>query len=385
MRGGVLAIVIAVVLCGRDAPAAELLMPSAERVSGPVKIANGRVTVGKRTLPVSELVELRLSARPFAGTIDQGLVLATGDVLSGVTLSLQAGKLVFRSDSLGDITLAAGQVRAVFLAPQRLAGLASSAVGEPGALLTNGDIASGSTEWINDDLVGVNTGRRTVRLPRSRTALVRLGGDGARGGEGKASPPSKSMQFVRLVDGQLLVGELRSFTQRGLVIATSFAGEVTLPATAVHSLYSEGGALVPLGTLGAVAAKHTPQFDERFTHRVDCSLEGSFLSVGGRRYERGIACHSRYELEYELDGAYSSFVAEIGIDDTACGRGEAVFRVIVDGKAAFDSGPVRAGVAARAVGVSLKGARRLKLVADFGPGGVSVGDHADWCRATLVR
>ena len=379
MRSGVLSIVIAVALSGQNAPAAELLTPSAERVAGAARIADGRVTIGDRTLAVSKIVELRLSPRPFAGTIDQGVVLETGDVLSGVTRSLQAGKLVFRSDSLGDITLATKQVRAVFLASQRLAGLASSAAGKPGALLTNGDLAAGSTEWINDQLVGVNTGRRTARLPRSRTALIRLGG------EGKAPSPRTPRQFARLVDGQLFVGEVRSLTEERLVIATGFADEVTLPAEAVHSIWSEGGALVPLGSLDAAGAKHTPQFDECFAHRVDCSLGGGLLAVAGRRYERGIACRSRYELEYVLDGAYSSFVAEIGVDDAARGRGEVVFRVIVDGKAAFDSGPVRGGVAARVVGVPLGGARRLKLVADFGPGGVSLGDHADWCRATLVR
>jgi hypothetical protein len=379
MRSSVLAIVIAVAIGGRGSSAAELLTPSAERVSGAATVANGRVTVGTRTLPVERIVELRMSARAFAGTIDQGLVLATGDVLSGVTRSLQAGKIVFRSDSLGDVTLAAKQVRAIFLAPQRLAGLAATAAGRPGALLTNGDVAAGSTEWINDELVGVNTGRRTVRLPRGRTALIRLGG------ERKAPSAGKPRQFVRLVDGQLFAGDVKSLTEKKLVIATSFAGDVTLPAKAVHSLWSEGGALVPLGSLEVAKAKHTPQFDERFAHRVDSSLEGQFLSIAGRRYERGIGCHSRYELEYELGGAYSAFVTEIGVDDAAGGRGEVVFRVFVDGRPAFESGAVRGGAAARSVGVTLKGARRLKLVVDFGPGGVSVGDHADWCRATLVR
>ncbi|MHC4248061.1 MAG: NPCBM/NEW2 domain-containing protein, partial [Planctomycetota bacterium] len=359
---------------------AELLTPSAERVRGEARVSRGRATVGGRTLPVSEIVELRFSDRPFAGTVDQGLVLATGDVLSGVTLSLQAGKLVFRSDSLGDLELAAVKVKAIVLAPQGLAGLEASAAGEPGARLTNGDFAAGSTAWINDRFVGVNTGRRTIRLPRSRTALVRFGG-----GSEAAASSKEPKQFVRLVNGELLVGEVRSLTSGGLVIATGFAGEVTLPAKAVHSLWSEGGRLVPLGSPGPVEVKQTPQFDEHFPHRADRSLAGGFLSIAGRRYERGIGCHSRCELEYELGGRFSSLVAEIGVDDTAQGRGEVVFRVLVDGKVAFASDPVRGGAPARTIHVSLERARRMKLVADFGPGGVSLGDHADWCRATLVR
>jgi hypothetical protein len=160
---------------------------------------------------------------------------------------------------------------------------------------------------------------------------------------------------------------------------------VTLPAKAVHSLWSEGGRLVPLGSLEPAEVKQTPQFDEHFPHRTDRSLEGGFLSVAGRRRERGVGCHSRCELEYEIGGEFSSFVAEIGVDDAARGRGEVVFRVIVDGRPAFESDPVRGGAPARAIHVPLGRARRLKLVADFGPGGVSLGDHADWCRATLVR
>lgn len=385
MRGSALAVLLASAL-GSAAPGAELLTPSGDRVKGEARISGGRLTIGDTRLAVAEIVDLRLSAGPWADTIDQGLVLAGGDILTGVVVSLQAGKIAFRSDSLGDLELRAGQVRAAVLGPQPLAGLGRPLAGGEGAVLVNGDFAAGSAEWINDLFVGINTGRRTIRLPRARTALVRLpsaeDAPAGRAGTGRAAEPR---QYVRLVSGERLSGRVRSLSGGRLVLATDFAGDVTLPERAVNSLWSEGGAIVPLGSLEPAEVKQTPQFDESFPHRVDRSLSGGFLSVAGRRYERGIGCHSRCEIEYEIGGGYSALVAEIGIDDAARGRGEVVFRVLADGEVVFESAPVRGGEAARPIRVRLSRARRVRLVADFGADGASLGDHADWCRAVLVR
>jgi hypothetical protein len=94
--------------------------------------------------------------------------------------------------------------------------------------------------------------------------------------------------------------------------------------------------------------------------------------------------HSRQRLTYDLPGRAEAFVATVGIDDSARGRGAVEFAVLVDDQPVWSSGVVRGRDEPRPVPrVSLKGARRLTLLVDFGPE-ANVLDHADWCDAVLI-
>ena len=343
-----------------------------------LKLTGGRLTVGRRTVPVERIIALRFQATAVAGTVESGIVLRNGDLLVGVVENLQAGKIQFLSDSFGRISPGTRSVLAFSFAPRGVLDLTESAAGPSGAELVNGDFVRGEVVFVNRETVGVAGGRRVVRVPRKRTSLVRLG-PGPQAEEGAA------VQYVRLLSGDRLSGSLRRLTEDVLELETAFAGAVEVPVATVAELWSEGGPIVPVSTLKPARVRQIPQFDESFPHRLDASQSGSFLSVGGSRFERGLGCHSRCELEYELPDGCLSFLAEIGIDDSACSRGEVVFRVLVDGKKAFESGPVRGGERPRTVSVALRRARRMRLVVDFGPDGSSVGDHADWGRAVLVR
>lgn len=367
-----------------------------------VELSDGRITVGKKTVPVDRVIALRFQGTAAAvETVENGIVLGNGDLLVGTVERLQAGKIDFLSDSFGPVSLAVESVRAFSFEPRGVLDLSESGAGPAGAELANGDFVRGEVAFVNSRTVGVissaKTGRRVVRIPRKRTAIVRLGPLAGEDLLGQAVPPkgravpggkgSGSLQLVRLVNGDRLTGSLKRLTEDVLELDTAFVGTVKVPLAMVVELWSEGGPLVPVSTMLPVEVRQTPQFDESFPHRLDRSLAGTFLSVGGKRFERGLGCHSRCELEYDLvgGGRFSLFIAEIGMDDSVGGRGEAVFRVLVDGKTAFESSPVRAGAPPRTVRVSVRKRKRIRLVVDFGPDGSSVGDHAVWGRAVLVR
>jgi hypothetical protein len=108
------------------------------------------------------------------------------------------------------------------------------------------------------------------------------------------------------------------------------------------------------------------------------------MQIGGRRFEKGIGCHSLTELVYSIDGAYDSFVATIGIDDSVRPRGAVVFRVRGDERVLFDSGPVTGTDDPRQIVVDVREVKELTLVVDYGPG-LDVSDHADWGDARLLR
>ena len=61
------------------------------------------------------------------------------------------------------------------------------------------------------------------------------------------------------------------------------------------------------------------------------------------------------------------------------------FRVLLDGRVAFEAGPLAGGGEPAPVVVDLAGARELTLSAEFGSPVDASGDFADWAEARLVR
>ena len=106
--------------------------------------------------------------------------------------------------------------------------------------------------------------------------------------------------------------------------------------------------------------------------------------VGGRWSASGLGMTSRTRMTWPLDGRHRWFCSRVAIDDTAGDSGDVVFRVLVDGRSVWSSGPVRGGRKPRKLGpVDLAGARKLTLVVDYGRR-ADVGDHAAWLDPRLV-
>ena len=117
--------------------------------------------------------------------------------------------------------------------------------------------------------------------------------------------------------------------------------------------------------------------------RVDQSVTGQPISIGGRTFDRGVGTHAQSDLYLELDGEVERFTAFVGVDDAAGPRGSVRFLVYGDGKRLFDSGVMKGGQEARPVDVPLTGVRRLRLMATSAGDGASF-DHANWAQAELV-
>lgn len=112
--------------------------------------------------------------------------------------------------------------------------------------------------------------------------------------------------------------------------------------------------------------------------QINRSIREKPLSIGGKRFDRGVGTHAASNVWIQLNGA-QRFRASVGVDDSA-GGGSVEFRVAVDGRKVWESGVMKAGEAAKAIDLPLAGAESLRLqVADAGDG-VS-NDHADWAAA----
>ena len=120
---------------------------------------------------------------------------------------------------------------------------------------------------------------------------------------------------------------------------------------------------------------------------IDCAghsdKPGLPLQIGASKYSKGIGTHAPAEMLIELDGAYTSFQSSVGLQWQDSEEGSVVFKVLVDGKEAFNSGTMRKHDPAKPVNIPLKGADELKLVVTDADDGL-VCDVANWAEAALI-
>jgi alpha-galactosidase len=110
--------------------------------------------------------------------------------------------------------------------------------------------------------------------------------------------------------------------------------------------------------------------------------DGQPLTLGGKRYTKGLGTNSPSLVRYRLGKACQTFSAEIGIDDLTGDNGSAIFQVWADGEKLFDSGVVLGSAAPRHIDVDVTAHTEIRLfvgqVEDYGM------DHADWADARLL-
>jgi uncharacterized repeat protein (TIGR01451 family) len=112
--------------------------------------------------------------------------------------------------------------------------------------------------------------------------------------------------------------------------------------------------------------------------------DGQTLSIRGQTYQKGLGVHAVSQVIFALGGAYTTFLAHVGIDDEVAGSVASVtFQVWVDGIKQFDSGPLHSTDAPVPVTVDVTGASQLLLVVTDA-GDNFYYDHADWADARVL-
>lgn len=217
---------------------------------------------------------------------------------------------------------------------------------------------------------------------RSRTAqLERLYGIVlATGGADTPVYPA----LVQLADRSVIAGRIEEADDTTLRLEASIGSIVTLDMALIRGITLRSDRVTFLSDLPIASERVDGVLHRPWPVRTNRNLRGGPISIGTRRFERGIACHSRTELTYTLDDRYALFAATIGLDNTVRPRGSVVFRVLGDGVTLFDSGLVTGSDEPRDMLVELSGVGELSLVVDYGEG-LDLSDHADWGGARLIR
>jgi hypothetical protein len=156
--------------------------------------------------------------------------------------------------------------------------------------------------------------------------------------------------------------------------STTFASASTtttpLPTTAVTYLSNLTPDPSSTSTTSPLVSNNTSYFDNP-------------MSLKGVGYSTGLGVHSISNLVYNLNGQFSLFLADIGIDDEQAGNPASVdMQVFGDGKLLYDSGLMLANSPTQHVDVNMSGVSKLTLFVNDGGDGTNH-DSADWAAARV--
>lgn len=190
--------------------------------------------------------------------------------------------------------------------------------------------------------------------------------------------------FLTLSDGARLSGKIIRSDAESMLLAATCCGEVVVALDRLVRIDYRSDRVVYLSDLTPKSQKSQGRLHEPSPVRLNQSVAAGPMLLDGQRFDRGVGVHSRTELTYTLDGKYESFVAMVGIDDSARPLGSVAFRVVGDGQTLFESETLTGRDRAELVSVRVRGIKELTLIADFGDE-VDLADLANWGGARLIK
>jgi hypothetical protein len=165
------------------------------------------------------------------------------------------------------------------------------------------------------------------------------------------------------------------------VLATNSVGNSNPSVTATATTLAASAVITPLSSLAWVSA--TTGYG---TVQTNSTVSGNTITLRGVTYASGIGTHALSSIVYNLNGAYTNFISDVGVDDEENGKGigSVDFQVIGDGKVLFDSGVLTNQSPIVSINVNVTGVQTLTLQATNAIANSIDYDHADWAGAKLV-
>jgi hypothetical protein len=187
-----------------------------------------------------------------------------------------------------------------------------------------------------------------------------------------------------LPGGIAVSGRWKSIEAGTWGVETPWGQPMTLPSAEIQSVRFRGGVMSYLSDLEPGEVEQTPYFGRIVPYRRDVNLEGSPLKLGDRRFDKGLAVHSRTSLTYDLDRRFSTFQTTLGFDASGRQKGRVDCRVLGDGKELYANPDLRADTPPIDLDLDIKGVEQLLLIVDFGPD-EDTGDRVIWADARVFR
>ena len=246
--------------------------------------------------------------------------------------------------------------------------------------LRGGDRLSGDLKGLADGVVVLATESGSRRVARESVAVLSMNPEL----QVASRRPSRHVR-VGFVDGSRLTAAWPKAMADGLIrLVFDDRTRHDVAVRSIRSVQYFGNPVVRLPGMKPRQAVHTPFLGAVRPPVVDGSIGGGPLIVAGRWTASGLGVTSRTRMTWALGRHHRRFCARVAIDDSADGAGDVVFRVLVDGRAAWSSGPLTGRDRPKRVGpIDLEGAGSLTLEVDYGRR-ADAGDHAVWLDPRLL-
>lgn len=116
--------------------------------------------------------------------------------------------------------------------------------------------------------------------------------------------------------------------------------------------------------------------------RKDTDRDGDSLDMNGQTYTKGIGTHANSTIIYNLNGQYTRFMSDIGVDDDVDANGTLVFKVYGDDVLKYESGTMTGSSSTQSIDLDITNVQVLKLEVTDAGDNIHY-DHANWANAVL--
>jgi len=249
------------------------------------------------------------------------------------------------------------------------------------------DAPTGDGDWVGLDLGAAKVISSIRFMPRSGFASRMIGGRFQGSNDGvnytdldtiHSAPPDGAYSNVTLFDptAYRYVRYLSPAAGYGNIAEMEFYGSTPGSTAATMPTYLSDQA--PLSS-----ANGWGPIERDTSNGEQAAGDGHTITIDGVGFAKGLGVHAASDVRYALSGNYSTFNADVGVDDEVNGNGSVTFEVWADGVKLYDSGLVTGGTAAKSIAVNVAGKQTLELVVTDGGNGNNY-DHADWAGARLT-
>jgi len=377
------------VLAGAFALDVTVVQVDGDEVSGALeKAESGAITVAGKAIKLDDVSEVRVSgaAQPALPTKPR-IILRNGDSLYGNIVEGGEKGLKIKQEVLGELDIKSNALRGIVFPARSAAAeavldafFAKEGLNEDLMLTPKGESVGGFMEKFTDTELVIEVGEQKRTLTYEQIAAFRFATTE------KPVVPQGVQVALRLCDGSVLSGVLEGFGGGKLNLKNADGALWPVPEKALYAIGIRGGKLVFLSDLKAQAEEKPLVGGMPVVRRwrLNAAVTGEGLKIGRKEYTRGLGVHSWCKLTYDLGGAYSTFMAEVGLDNTAMPSAACAYQVLGDGKE-LAAGEARAGEAPKKIKIEVKGVKALELICDFGSDNDDAGDHFNWAEARLVK
>jgi hypothetical protein len=392
----------ALLLCAAAGWAAELRTLAGKAITGEITGMSDKEIVlqsgtDKVTTPLQDVLGVDLQqAAPLPTGIKYAFVVLTDGS------QLQCAQVKVRGKQI-ELTLAGpdGTARSAVVVTAPLAAVSH--------LLMEGQDPAVRQEWQDKYLAKQrNEDLLVIKTPNGNQPLDGTLGEGDAAGDkvdfqvgktGYSVALSKvhGMAFVRKTDADapaaackvydvyrsMLAATKVELAEDGFAVTTTAGARVVYPKALVSRLDYSRDKLAYLSDLEPVQVVEKSTLDRVEHYRRDRNLDEGPLRLGGEKYAKGLALHSRTELTYDIGGRFREFKAVLGVDDLVGGDSQAVVRIEGDGRELFAAVVTRKDKP-RPLNLDVQGVKQLRIVVGS-QGLLDLGDHVDLADAKVSK